>query len=123
MTRAASPIDKLKAVVDTFEVALRCIGEHYERIGRAAPGPPGADTTWPIFQYILIKAAVPRLMSEVMCVKDFFDRRLEDLEGYSYRLMILEANLDLIAALQWGVTDGDGVLIPVIEEGGGKGLA
>lgn len=110
LSSTPSPIGKLQCLVDVFNLVIENIVAYYDKLGRPVPD-FGADSSWPIFQYVLIKAAVPRFFSAVALMRDFL---VEDQEGgFSYRLMVAESTLDLLLALRWGNVDKDGVLFPV----------
>jgi hypothetical protein len=114
---AHSPIAKLRLLDEAFRLVHVTVTEYYQ--ARALKIPEiGADASWPIFQYMVIKAAPEACFSQVMMMRDFFNNRLEDCEGFSYRLMVFEATLDLVNALEWGNYDSDGVLVPVTSNPG-----
>eukprot|EP00163_Fabomonas_tropica_P016507 TRINITY_DN2958_c0_g4_i2.p1 TRINITY_DN2958_c0_g4~~TRINITY_DN2958_c0_g4_i2.p1 ORF type:complete len:1314 (-),score=237.49 TRINITY_DN2958_c0_g4_i2:263-4204(-) len=108
------PVVKLEKLVHASRQIEECILDYY---GDAKAPEFGADVSWPIFQYILIKASPEDPVSQLNLLRDFFDSQLEDMEGFSYRLMVLEATLELIVTLQWDRVDDDGVLLPLdVEE-------
>jgi hypothetical protein len=72
----------------------------------------GAEDKFPILSYVVIRANVPTLYSELQLIRDFaHPTQLREEAGF--RLVELEQAVEYVNTLDWNLCDEKGILVPV----------
>ncbi|XP_033626711.1 VPS9 domain-containing protein 1-like [Asterias rubens] len=96
-----SPLDKLECVVKASRAIITCVGDFYEAQGQArenAENAVGCDDLLPILSFVVIKSALPHIVSECSVMEEFIH------EGYlfgeeGYCLTTLQTSLGYVLKL------------------------
>lgn len=83
LPKKRSPREKLECIVKVLNLTVKCIEDFWKNEGRSIV--VGADDLLPIFTYVIAKASVPDLPSEILYINEFSLEKT--LKGkYSYAL-------------------------------------
>lgn len=83
LPKKTSPREKLECIVKVLNLTVKCIEDFWKNEGRSVV--VGADDLLPIFTYVIAKASVPNLPSEILYITEFsLDKTLKG--KYSYAL-------------------------------------
>ena len=83
ITYLKSPRDKLGCIVHTFMDVIQCVSDFWDAHERDPV--VSADDLVPIFSYVILKANVPRLYSEMNFIWEFAsDSEMKGKYGYSF---------------------------------------
>ncbi|XP_038070372.1 VPS9 domain-containing protein 1-like [Patiria miniata] len=96
-----SPLEKLECVVKASRAIVTCVGDYYEAQGRSRENTEnavGCDDLLPILSYVVIKSALPHIVSECSIMEEFIH------EGYlfgeeGYCLTTLQTSLGYVLKL------------------------
>jgi len=78
-----SPRDKLGCILQTFKDIIQCVGDFWESYDREAV--VGADDLVPIFAYVILKARIPKIFSEMNFIWEFAtDSEMNGKYGYGF---------------------------------------
>jgi hypothetical protein len=78
-----SPRDKLGCILQTFKDIIQCVGDFWEHYDREAV--VGADDLVPIFAYVILKARLPKIFSEMNFIWEFAtDSEMNGKYGYGF---------------------------------------
>ena len=109
LTSSRTPRAKLSVFQLLSSQICLCVDDYYKRTG--VPRPPAsqlsinADDLLSILSYILIKARLPYLVSEVAFIEDFVTDGLR-ISQLGYFLAVFQASIELIQNLKGGGNDG-----------------
>ncbi|XP_072051978.1 VPS9 domain-containing protein 1-like [Amphiura filiformis] len=81
LTQYYSPLDKLECIVRSSRIIIQCVGDYYEQQGkprRSSETAIGCDDLLPILSYVIIKSAMPQIVSECSAMEEFIH------EGYLF---------------------------------------
>jgi len=83
LSHLKSPRDKLGCILITFMDIIQCVTDFWEVHGREPI--VGADDLVPIFSYVILKARVPKLFSEMSYIWEFAtDTEMKGKYGYGF---------------------------------------
>jgi hypothetical protein len=83
ITHLKSPRDKLGCILQTFKDIIQSVGDFWDRYDREAV--VGADDLVPIFAYVILKARVPKIFSEMNFIWEFAtDGEMNGKYGYGF---------------------------------------
>eukprot|EP00112_Aurelia_sp_Birch-Aquarium-sp1_P013044 Seg2753.2 transcript_id=Seg2753.2/GoldUCD/mRNA.D3Y31 product="VPS9 domain-containing protein 1" protein_id=Seg2753.2/GoldUCD/D3Y31 len=79
----SSPLDKLECLVLTSKLICQCVTDYWIKRGDPSPPRVGCDDLLPILTYVIVKAALPQLVSECHAIEEFINESyLLGEEGY-----------------------------------------
>jgi len=78
-----SPRDKLGCILQTFKDTIQCVSDYWEPRDREPV--VGADDLVPIFAYVILRAQIPKLFSEMNFIWEFAnDHEMNGKFGYGF---------------------------------------
>mmetsp|Transcript_33800 Transcript_33800/g.84821 ORF Transcript_33800/g.84821 Transcript_33800/m.84821 type:complete len:607 (-) Transcript_33800:429-2249(-) len=107
------PTEKLELLMATFDQIFAFIEKKKQGSGSEGPDMWGADTVFPIFQYVMIKADIADIHSEYKMMADFTSAYLSRNTSIDYRVATFKAGLRQLIKLDWKIRDASGTLVPM----------
>ncbi|XP_065064568.1 uncharacterized protein LOC135690824 [Rhopilema esculentum] len=79
----SSPLEKLECIVSTTKLICQCATDFWKKQGESSPPNIGCDDLLPILTYVVVKTALPQLVSECHAMEEFIhESYLLGEEGY-----------------------------------------
>jgi len=92
-----SPKLKLELTMDTLQTTLQCVSEFWILHGKTVN--LGADDLVPIFAYVILKAAIPNIYSEVAIISHFLESDI--LKGkFGYCFATFQIGIEIVMHLK-----------------------
>jgi len=83
ITSYSSPLDKLECIVLTTKLICQCVADYWIKKGESEAPSIGCDDILPILSYVIVRAALPQLVSECHAMEEFIQESyLLGEEGY-----------------------------------------
>jgi len=91
-----SPRDKLGCILQTFKDTIQCVSDYWDPLDREPV--VGADDLVPIFAYVILKAQIPKLFSEMNFIWEFAND-MEMNGKYGYGFATFQIGVEAVARL------------------------